>query len=83
MAGLHDPEPEIGRIPLDMEAIAKAASSREWLLEFDHRGDPFTWSGKATSKAAAEHQARAQLAERHEGFNRYKATLTRAVEGGR
>lgn len=53
---------------------------RSWWLEFDCDGVPYTWRGNAPSEAAAEQDARHQLAHLHESFNRTTARMTACLE---
>lgn len=78
---LHKIASDIPVINLDMDAIYNTArTTRAWALEFDDSGIVFKWAGKATSRAAAELKARAELSDLSHNFNRYKARLVAAVE---
>lgn len=78
---LHHPLADVPVINLDMDAIYNTArTTRAWALEFNDSGVVFKWAGKATSQAAAEFKARAELSEVSHNFNRYKARLVAAVE---
>lgn len=59
------------RIPLDMNAIARAAMApklRRWRVEFDCNGQPWEWTGTAVTAGAADFLARAELSERYSGY---------------
>lgn len=71
--------------PVDMEEVTRQAFAthrpmRHWRVEFTTNGRPFNWQGKATSQAAAELRARAELSESSHEFNRYNARVSACVE---
>lgn len=81
MSTLHNITSDMPIIDLDMDAVYDTARlSRTYLLEFNEAGAVFKWSGKATSRAAAEFKARAELADQLADFNRYKARLVSCLE---
>jgi hypothetical protein len=68
------------RIPLDMVAVTRQALGlREWWLEYDCHGAPFTWRGQAANESAADTVARGAL-QSVAGFNGAEATLTVCIE---
>lgn len=54
---------------------------RWWRLDFTCDGAPFTWSGEASSEAAAESRARARLSQREPTFVASRARLAVCIEG--
>lgn len=76
---LADLDPPV--IELDMDAVYQAAarSCKLFRLEFDCDGVPFVWSGLTKSSAAAEFNARADLAESHASFSHWGARLVSLV----
>ena len=81
MSKLHTITSDMPIIDLDMDAVYNTArTSRTYLLEFNEAGTVFKWAGKATSRAAAELKARAELSDLSHNFNRYKARLVSCLE---
>lgn len=84
MSGALDPtnpDDDIPVIPLDMDAIYSAAKNvKIWDLEFECDGITFKWAGKASSRAAAELKARAEMSDLSHNFHRYAARLVAALE---
>lgn len=71
----------VERVDLDMDLVARRALGLlSWHLEYDCHGAPATWRGEAKNEAAADNQARQDLAAKIPTFNAAEATLTVCLE---
>lgn len=92
MSRLHAPAVDLSALehfPVDMEEVARqalgakpGATLHRYRVEFTCAGAPFVWTGTAHSRGMADLLARAELADEHPTFNRYRARVVMVVEEG-
>lgn len=81
--GLSTSTDHLEHFPIDMDEVARQATQGpkvyDWTLTFDVTGQEYIWTGRAASRAMAELQALAELAEQCD-VNRYRARLVSALQ---